>query len=86
MKNGAATVGLFQGMFDTNIMTFNPGWDEMAEQLAQFVDVRDIQQRLESSGVALTKRAMDGDGPDSIMMLDPDGNVVLIDQHVPRAK
>ena len=84
MKNGAATVGLFQGMFDANIMTFNPGWDSMAEELAQFVDVRDIQQKLEAAGVVLTKRAGGGDGPESVTMVDPDGNVILIDQHVSR--
>ena len=84
MKSGAATIGLFQGMFDANIMTFNPGWNGMAEELSQFMDVRDIQQKLEASGVALTKRAGGGDGPDSITIVDPDGNVILIDQHVSR--
>ncbi|MGK0154991.1 MAG: catechol 2,3-dioxygenase-like lactoylglutathione lyase family enzyme [Neolewinella sp.] len=87
LRNGDTKVGLFQGMFPTNIMTFNPGWDGNAEALAEFVDVRDIQTKLEGVGIKLTKRAADGGvGPDSLTMIDPDGNVILIDQHVPRGK
>lgn len=85
LRNGETKIGLFQGMFPTNIMTFNPGWDGNAEALAEFVDVRDIQAKLEGDGIKLTKRAAAGGvGPDSITMTDPDGNVILIDQHVPR--
>jgi catechol 2,3-dioxygenase-like lactoylglutathione lyase family enzyme len=87
LRNGETKVGLFQGMFPTNILTFNPGWDDRAQPLAEFVDVRDIQARLEGDGVKLTTRADAGSvGPASITMTDPDGNVILIDQHVPRAK
>ena len=87
LRNGETKVGLFQGMFPTNIMTFNPGWDGNAQPLAEFVDVRDIQAKLEGDGITLTTRAEVGSsGPASITMTDPDGNVILIDQHVPRAK
>lgn len=83
MKNGNALIGLFQGMFDKNILTFNPGWDESANQLASFKDVRDIQKFLKGKGVQLSTEADENSsGPASITLLDPDGNPVLIDQHV----
>jgi len=83
MKNGNALVGLFQGMFPANILTFNPGWDENAGKLESFDDVREIQQQLKSKGVKLDTAADENTtGPASIFLTDPDGNVVLIDQHV----
>ncbi len=83
MKNGNALLGLFQGMFDKNIITFNPGWDENATILPEFEDVRKIQAHLKENGVELTKEADTGtSGPESIMLVDPDGNPILIDQHV----
>jgi len=83
MKNGKALVGLFQGMFDKNILTFNPGWDESANPLDSFEDVRDIQKSLKAKGVKLIREADENSsGPESITLIDPDGNPVLIDQHV----
>jgi len=83
MKNGNALVGLFQGMFTGNILTFNPGWDENATLQDSFDDVRDIQKQLKSKTVALDTEADENtSGPASLMLTDPDGNVVLIDQHV----
>ena len=82
MKNGDHLIGLFQGMFDTNIMTFNPGWDQSAGEAEPFTDVRAIQAQLKASGLTLDTEA-DGasSGPASIMLTDPDGNQILIDQH-----
>lgn len=83
MKNGNALVGLFQGMFEKNILTFNPGWDENAQALKDFKDVREIQDHLKQKGITLQKEAnTDSSGPESIVLEDPDGNPVLIDQHV----
>ncbi|TXG39640.1 VOC family protein [Seonamhaeicola maritimus] len=83
MKNGNALVGLFQGMFENNILTFNPGWDENANTLEQFDDVRDIQKHLKSNDIKLENEADESSsGPASLVVLDPDGNAVLIDQHV----
>ncbi|WP_298902814.1 VOC family protein [uncultured Psychroserpens sp.] len=83
MKNGNALVGLFQGMFDNNILTFNPGWDENANTLDEFDDVRSIQKHLKSKSIDLQSEADESTtGPASIVMLDPDGNAILIDQHV----
>ncbi len=83
MKNGNALIGLFQGMFEKNILTFNPGWDESANQLSSFKDVRDIQKSLKEKGVQLTTEAdQNSSGPANITLVDPDGNPVLIDQHV----
>ncbi len=82
MKNGNALVGLFQGMFDGNILTFNPGWDENAQNLENFNDVRDIQKHLKSRNVKLSSEADENTtGPASFTVSDPDGNVILIDQH-----
>lgn len=83
MKNGNALVGLFQGMFPNNILTFNPGWDENANKLDSFDDVRAIQKHLKNVGLKLDSEAdVNTTGPASIVLTDPDGNAVLIDQHV----
>ncbi len=83
MKNGNALVGLFQGMFENNILTFNPGWDENANTLDTFDDVRTIQKHLKEAGLKLESEADETTkGPASLVVLDPDGNAVLIDQHV----
>ncbi|TCK64764.1 putative lactoylglutathione lyase [Winogradskyella wandonensis] len=83
MKNGDAIVGLFQGMFEQNILTFNPGWNQDAETQDNFDDVRAIQQHLKASGIKLIKEAdANTKGPESITLFDPDGNTILIDQHV----
>jgi catechol 2,3-dioxygenase-like lactoylglutathione lyase family enzyme len=83
MKNGNALVGLFQGMFAGNILTFNPGWDENATLQERFDDVREIQKQLKSKSLTLDTEADETTtGPASMMLTDPDGNVVLIDQHV----
>jgi catechol 2,3-dioxygenase-like lactoylglutathione lyase family enzyme len=83
MKNGNALIGLFQGMFENNILTFNPGWDENAQKLDSFTDVRKIQQHLKSKNIKLTTEADEhSTGPASLVVMDPDGNTILIDQHV----
>ena len=82
MKNGTALIGLFQGMFEGNILTFNPGWDENAGNLEDFQDIREIQKQLKNKGLTLTSEADDQtEGPASLMMTDPDGNMILLDQH-----
>lgn len=83
MKNGNALVGLFQGMFENNILTFNPGWDENASKLDSFDDVRTIQKHLKTSGIKLVTEADEStSGSASFMALDPDGNMLLLNQHV----
>jgi len=83
MKNGACVMGLFQGMFERNILTFNPGWDGNAQKLAKFTDVRELQRQLTAQGVQLQQKADEStSGPASFMALDPDGNPILVDQHV----
>ena len=83
LRNGATTIGLFQGMFESNLMTFNPGWDASAQPLEAFEDVRAIQERLQAAGLELTATTdPDVDGPAHIALADPDGNAILIDQHV----
>ena len=83
MKNGNALVGLFQGMFPNNILTFNPGWDENAQKIESFDDVRAIQKELKSKGIELQSAADENtSGPASLVVTDPDGNAILIDQHV----
>ncbi len=85
LRNGDCTIGLFQGMFEGNILTFNPGWSAEAQPVDEFDDVRDIQARVEAAGVELMDRAdPESTDPASIMLTDPEGNVILIDQHVPR--
>ena len=82
LKNGSTVIGLFQGMFDRNMLTFNPGWDENAQPVDPFTDVRELQKRLKAAGVELMSEADEaGSGPASIMLNDPDGNPILIDQH-----
>lgn len=84
LQNETSTIGLFQGMFDKNILTFNPGWDRAAATLPEFDDVRDIQRTLTSRGLKLSTRADESTtGPASVVLVDPDGNQILIDQHVP---
>ena len=83
MKNGDHTIGRFQGMFENNILTFNPGWNQSAEAIEEFTDVREIQQRLKSAGVQFETEADETtQGPASFVITDPDGNPILIDQHV----
>ena len=83
LKNGSTVIGLFQGMFEKNILTFNPGWDQAAQPLASFTDLRRIQATLDAEGVDITTRAdPDTTGPAHIILSDPDGNVVMLDQHV----
>jgi predicted enzyme related to lactoylglutathione lyase len=83
MKNGDHVIGLFQGMFDKNILTFNPGWNSDAQPLSEFTDVRELQRRLKSSGVnMITEADENSNGPASFMIADPDGNTILVDQHV----
>jgi len=83
LKNPSCTIGLFQGMFENNIMTFNPGWDAHAQTLDTFTDVREIQKKLKAAGVSFINEAgSTASGPASCMIVDPDGNTILIDQHV----
>lgn len=83
LKNGDAVIGLFQGMFDKNILTFNPGWDSNAQKVADFTDVRDLQRHLKAQGLTFATEADETTtGPASFVIVDPDGNPVLFDQHV----
>lgn len=83
LRNGPHLIGLFQGMFPRNMLTFNPGWDSDARKLASFTDVRDLQKQLKAQGVALATEADESTtGPASFMVIDPDGNPILFDQHV----
>lgn len=83
MRNGQTVVGLFQGMFEENILTFNPGWDQMAQALDAFMDIREIQAALKKAGVELVSEADPSTtGPASFVLKDPDGNTILVDQHV----
>jgi catechol 2,3-dioxygenase-like lactoylglutathione lyase family enzyme len=83
LRNGTITLGLFQGMFDRNTFTFNPGWSAECERLPAFTDVREIQKDLKAKGLALDSEADESTtGPASLMLTDPDGNPILIDQHV----
>jgi catechol 2,3-dioxygenase-like lactoylglutathione lyase family enzyme len=85
LQNDASTIGLFQGMFDRNLLTYNPGWDRACNTQPDFDDVRALQRAFEARGLTLTSRADDrGNGPASFTLADPDGNVILVDQHVPR--
>lgn len=87
LRNGDTTIGLFQGMFERNMLTFNPGWNSKAEGLEDFADVREIQQQLKGEGLTLGMEADETTtGPGSIMLTDPDGNPILIDQHVDSPK
>jgi catechol 2,3-dioxygenase-like lactoylglutathione lyase family enzyme len=83
LKNGDHVVGLFQGMFEKNILTFNPGWDSNAQKLSEFTDVRELQKALKAQGVVFQTEADEGTtGPASFIAIDPDGNPILVDQHV----
>ena len=83
LKNGDSVIGLFQGMFEKNVLTFNPGWDGNAQRLSTFTDVRDLQRRLKAHGVTLQTEADENTtGPASFVAVDPDGNPILVDQHV----
>lgn len=87
MQNETATIGLFQGMFDMNIMTFNPGWDRDAATLDEFEDIRDIQKRLKDQGIEFSTTADESTtGPASFTLSDPDGNMILVDQHIDKPK
>jgi catechol 2,3-dioxygenase-like lactoylglutathione lyase family enzyme len=85
MKNGDHAIGLFQGMFDKNILTFNPGWNQDARPLGEFTDIRELQRQLKGRGVNMLSEADESSiGPASFMIADPDGNTILVDQHVQR--
>jgi catechol 2,3-dioxygenase-like lactoylglutathione lyase family enzyme len=82
MKNEDTLIGLFHGMFDNNILTFNPGWDQDANELDEFTDVRDIQKELKEKGIGIINETDESaEGPGSFVILDPDGNAILIDKH-----
>ena len=82
LKNGSTVIGLFQGMFDKNMLTFNPGWDQDAKNLAEFTDVRELQKQIKAAGVTPMVEADEAtSGPASFIVVDPDGNPVLFDQH-----
>ncbi|MGD1906480.1 MAG: VOC family protein [Leptolyngbyaceae cyanobacterium] len=83
LKNGDHCIGLFQGMFEGNLLTFNPGWDQNAQALEAFTDIRELHQALKAQGVEIANDSIPGDrGPASFTLIDPDGNAILIDQHV----
>lgn len=83
LKNGDALVGLFQGMFEGNILTFNPGWDQSAQMVPDFDDVREINRQVKLAGIATLQESLkETAGPGSFVVQDPDGNTILIDQHV----
>lgn len=81
MKNDNSCIGLFQGMFDNNILTFNPGWDNDANEVNPFVDIRELQKKFKESGIKLESEAEGTEGPGNFVLIDPDGNTILIDQH-----
>jgi len=82
LKNGEVVIGLFQGMFEKNLLTFNPGWDQSAQPLDPFTDVRELQKRLKAAGVAIQTEADEATtGPAHFVVVDPDGNPILFDQH-----
>lgn len=83
LKNGDHVIGLFQGLFEKNLLTFNPGWDSNAQPLESFTDVRELQRQLKAQGLSLVTEADESTpGPGSFMLMDPDGNPILVDQHV----
>ena len=83
MKNGNTVIGLFQGMFENNILTFNPGWDQDAQPLETFTDIRALQHQLKASGIELINEAdPESTGPASLLLVDPDGNTIMLDQHI----
>lgn len=83
MKNEYTLIGLFQGMFDKNILTFNPGWNQDAQPLPEFDDVRKLNKAVKQDGLSTESESMEGEsGPGSFILIDPDGNQILIDQHI----
>ena len=83
LRNGNVAIGLFHGMFEGNILTFNPGWDSQARPVDDFTDVRDLQRQLKAQGLEMTAEADEsGSGPASFVVVDPDGNAILVDQHL----
>lgn len=83
MKHGDTNIGLFQGMFEKNILTFNPGWDQNAGQVGLFDDVRSLHEQFKAQGIEIAENSITGEqGPSSFSIIDPDGNPILIDQHV----
>ena len=83
LKNGDHAIGLFQGMFEKNILTFNPGWDGNAHELSAFTDIRDLQRRIKAEGISFQQEADESTtGPASFIVVDPDGNPILVDQHI----
>jgi len=82
LRNGQTVIGLFQGMFEKNSLTFNPGWNQDAQQLDEFTDVRGLQRQLKDRGIPFVAETGDGAGPGSFIVVDPDGNPVIVDQHV----
>jgi lactoylglutathione lyase len=83
LKNGDVVIGLFQGMFEKNVLTFNPGWDQNARAIPAFTDVRELQKQLKAKGIAFASEADESTtGPASFVVVDPDGNPILFDQHV----
>ena len=83
LKNGDHAIGLFQGMFEKNILTFNPGWDSKAQPLSEFTDIRELQRQFKAQGVTMISEADESStGPASFMIVDPDGNTILFDQHI----
>jgi predicted lactoylglutathione lyase len=86
MKNGAHLIGLYHDMFEGNMLTFNPGWDQTARPLNSFEDIRDMEAKLQATGVEMTTACVAGEEPTHCIFTDPDGNVIMLDQHVPRPK
>jgi catechol 2,3-dioxygenase-like lactoylglutathione lyase family enzyme len=83
MKNGDSIVGLFQGMFEKNILTFNPGWDQDCQELTDYSDVRELHRNIKAENIKTEQESLEGDGgPGSFVVIDPDGNPILIDQHI----
>ncbi len=82
LKNGDTIIGLFQGMFEKNTLTFNPGWDSNAQLVPGFTDVRELQAQLKAKGLVMAIEAKEGTGPGHFVVVDPDGNPILVDQHV----
>ena len=83
LRNGEHVIGLFQGMFERNILTFNPGWDQAAQPVGSFTDIRDIQRQLKALGIPFEQEADEGStGPGNFIVVDPDGNQIFFDQHV----
>jgi catechol 2,3-dioxygenase-like lactoylglutathione lyase family enzyme len=82
LKSGDHVIGLFQGMFDKNMLTFNPGWDNNAQPVGAFTDIRELEREFKAQGISLVTETKNATGPDSFLILDPDGNPILFDQHV----